>query len=103
MEFVSVDKHDPSRLLRVGSQLRAELKDQLVDFLRHNLDVFAWTHADMTEISPDVACHVLNIDPTKVPVKQKKRSMGTERSAALEEEVKNLLANNFIREAIYPE
>ena len=29
--------------------------------------------------------------------------MGAERSAALEEEVKNLLANDFIREAIYPE
>ena len=28
--------------------------------------------------------------------------MGVERSAALEEEVKNLLANDFIREAIYP-
>ena len=29
--------------------------------------------------------------------------MGAERSAALDEEVKNLLANDFIREAIYPE
>ena len=96
MEFVSVDKHDPSKLLRVGSQLKRELKNQLIDFLRHNMDVFAWTHADMTGISPDIACHALNIDPTKVPVKQKKRSMGAERSAALDEEVKNLLANNFI-------
>ena len=78
MEVVSADKHDPSKLLRVGSQLRAELKDQLVDFLRHNMDVFAWTNADMNGISPDVACHVLNIDPTKVLVKQKKRSMGAE-------------------------
>ena len=96
MEFVSVDKHDSSRLLKIGSQLKTELKDQLIDFLRHNLDVFAWTHADMTGIFPDIACHALNIDPTKVPVKQKKRTMGAERSAALEEEVKNLLANNFI-------
>ena len=38
-----------------------------------------------------------------MPVKQKKRSIGAELSASLEEEVKNLLANNFIREAIYPE
>ena len=103
MEFVSVDKHDSSRLLKIGSQLRTKLRDQLIDFLRHNLDVFAWTHADMTGISPDVACHVLNIDPTKVPVKQKKRSMGAERLAAIDEEVKSLLANDFIREAIYPE
>ena len=97
MEFIAVDKHDSSRLLKIGSQLKEELKDQLTDFLRHNLDVFTWTHADMTGISPDVACHILNIDSTKMPVKQKKRRMGAERSVALEEEVKNLLANNFIR------
>lgn len=69
MEFVSVDRHDSSRLLKIGSQLKAELKNQLIDFLRHNLDVFARTHADMTVISSDVACHALNIDPTKAPVK----------------------------------
>ena len=35
--------------------------------------------------------------------KAEKQKHGAERSAALEEEVKNLLANDFIREAIYPE
>ena len=79
------------------------MKNQLVGFLRKNADVFAWTHEDMTGISSDIACHYLNVDPTKFPVKQRERSMGIERSNALNEEVRNLLDNDFIREAIYPE
>ena len=103
MEHVPADEHDNTRLFKIGSTLSFSMKKQLVRFLRKNADVFAWTHGDMTGISPDIACHNLNVDPTKLPVKQKKRSMGMERSNALNEEVKNLLANDFIREAIYPE
>jgi len=103
MEHITVDVHDPDRVLKIGSQLELELKTQLIDFLCGNLDVFAWTHADMIGIPPEIACHTLNISPSKVPVKQKKRSMGPKRSAALDEEVKNLLANDFIRESIYPD
>jgi len=55
----------------------------------------------MTGISSEIACHALNINPSRIPVKQKKRSMGLDRSAALDEEVKNLLANDFICESIY--
>ena len=63
--------------------------ENLTDFLRANLDVFAWTHSDMCGISPTVASHMLNIDPKYVPVKQKRRGMDPERSAALKEEVDN--------------
>jgi len=72
MEYITVDKHDPDRVLKIGSQLEPELKRQPIDFLCSNLDVFAWTHADMTGISPKIACHALNINPSKVLVKQKK-------------------------------
>jgi len=65
--------------------------------------VFAWTHADMIGISPEIACYALNINPSRVPVKQKKQSMRPEWSVAIDEEVKNLLANDFIRESVYPE
>jgi len=99
MERITVDIHDSNRVLKIGFQLGPEQKTQLMDFLHSNLDVFAWTHANMTCISPEIACHALNINPSKVPVKQKKQSMGTERSAALDEEVKNLLANDFIYES----
>jgi len=103
MEFITVDQHDLDRMLKIGSQVEAELKARLTDFLHSNLDVFAWTHTDMTCISLEMACHALNIDPSRVPVKKKKRSMGADRSVALDEYVRNLLAIDFIRESIYPE
>jgi len=71
MQRIMVDKHNPNKILKVGSQLEPGLKMQLVDFLRSNLDVFAWTHAGMTDIYPKILCHALNMDPSKVPVKQK--------------------------------
>jgi len=103
MEFVTVDENDSSKLLKIGTHLKPYFKTQLVGFLHHNLDVFTWTHFDMTGIFPKIACHTLNVDPTKDPVKQKKRSMRAECSTALNKEVNNLLDNGFIREAVYPE
>jgi len=57
----------------------------------------------MMGIYPEIACRALNIDPSKVPIEQKKRSMRADHSAALNKEVKNFLADDLIRESIYPE
>jgi len=71
-------------------------------FLKSNLDVFAWSHADMCGISPEIAVHALNINPMFTPIKQKRRTQGPERSVALKEEVDKLMQNGFIRESTYP-
>lgn len=94
---------DNSRMLKIGSQLSQGAQQELVEFLRANLDVFAWAHSDMCGISPDIASHTLNIDPRYIPVKQKRRGMDPERSAALKEEVDKLKTNGFIGDAQYPE
>jgi len=39
---------DPGKKIRVGSQLTQKMKEKLVAFLRHNNDVFAWSHEDMS-------------------------------------------------------
>src|SRR5574338_956581 len=100
---VPISEDDDSKMLKVGSQLNKQTQQELVEFLRANLDVFAWTHSDMCGISPSIASHSLNIDPRHVPVKQKRRGMDPERSATLKEEVEKLEANGFIRDALYPE
>ncbi|XP_024014024.1 uncharacterized protein LOC112088100 [Eutrema salsugineum] len=41
------------------------------------------TAEDMPEISIDMACHELNIDPTFKPVKQKRRKLGPNRAKAV--------------------
>ena len=99
---IPVDHNDPSKVLNVGSHLEAKMQEALISFLKANLDVFAWSHADMCGISPDIAVHALNIDPKFTPVKQKRRTQGPERSAALKEEVDRLMENNFIKESTYP-
>lgn len=67
------------------------------------MDVFAWAYLDMCEISSEIACHTLNVDLKYPQVKQKKLSLGLERSAALKEEADKLKANGFIHDVLYPE
>jgi hypothetical protein len=62
-----------------------------VDFLRKNMEVFAWSHEDMLGISPEEIVHVLNVDPNMKPVKQKRRKFAPERVEAIATEVEKLL------------
>ena len=80
---IPVDPKDPNKVLLVGSQLGISIQRELISFLKGNLDVFAWSHADMSGISPEIAVHALNVDPKFTPVKQKRRTQGPERSVAL--------------------
>ena len=59
--------------MKVGKNLEATTKHALVEFLRKNQEVFAWSHKDMAGIDPAVISHVLNIDKTFPPVQQKRR------------------------------
>jgi len=43
----------------------------LVDFLRANADVFAWSPSDMPGIPREVAEHSLDIEAGSKPVKQR--------------------------------
>jgi len=49
-EDVVLVEGDPSKTTKVGNKLQQTLKDELVKFLKKNLDVFAWSHKDMPGI-----------------------------------------------------
>ena len=83
--------------------LQPYLKDELVKFLKKNLDIFAWRHEDMLGIDGDVIEHHLNVDPMKKLVQQKRRVFSLERNKAVMEEVEKLLIVGFIREVNYLE
>ena len=55
----------PSKTTKVGKELQQTLKDELVKFLKKNLDVFAWIHEDMPGIDRWVIEYSLNVDLTK--------------------------------------
>jgi len=68
LEDIVVKDIDAERCLKLGKGLTLEVKSQLNDFLKENLDVFAWNHEDMVGIDPNVMLHRLNIDPHHKPV-----------------------------------
>lgn len=102
LEEVCIDEEDTTKVIKIGKNLEAAIRARLVEFLRKNSDVFAWSHKDMVGISPNVISHVLNIDKDHPPVRQKRRLLDKERSKAFKEEVERLKENGFIRETYYP-
>uniref|UniRef100_A0A2N9H7K0 Reverse transcriptase domain-containing protein n=1 Tax=Fagus sylvatica TaxID=28930 RepID=A0A2N9H7K0_FAGSY len=57
---------------------------------------------DALGVSPDLACHVLNISVEHKPVAQKRRKLAPERAAIVLEEVERFLESRAIREVQYP-
>ena len=39
-------------------------KEQLVDLLRRNVDVFAWDAYEAPRVDPNFICHHLNVNPS---------------------------------------
>jgi hypothetical protein len=75
----------------------------LVDFLRANAKVFAWSPSDMPGISRDVAEHSLNIRDGARPVKQPLRRFDEEKRRAISKEIHKLMGAGFIKEVFHPE
>ncbi|XP_012833010.1 PREDICTED: uncharacterized protein LOC105953875 [Erythranthe guttata] len=103
LKLIELTPGDTSKLLRIGSDLDPEMKTQLVKFLRHNGDVFAWKAQDLSGIPPQVALHRLNVDKRLKPVKQRKRKFGPERNKHIKAEMAKLLEAGHIRPVQYPE
>jgi hypothetical protein len=75
----------------------------LVDFLRANAEVFAWSPSDMPGIPRDVTEHSLDIRAGARPVKQHLRRFDEEKRRAICEEIHKLMAAGFIKEVFHPE
>ena len=61
-------KEDPLKVTKIGGELDPLVKEKIVEFLKKNIDVFAWTHEDKPGIDSKVIEHRLNVDSTKKPV-----------------------------------
>ena len=75
----------------------------LIEFLKENLDVFAWSHKDISGIFPKIIQHKLKVDLERKPIQQRRRAFAPERDQAIAEEVTKLLTASFIREVYYPD
>jgi hypothetical protein len=74
----------------------------LVDFLRANVDIFAWSPSDMPGIPREVTEHSLDILPHSHAVQQRLRRFDEERRRAIGVELRKLLEAGFIKEVFHP-
>ncbi|XP_012844964.1 PREDICTED: uncharacterized protein LOC105965005 [Erythranthe guttata] len=52
LKLIELRPGDDSKLLRIGSDIDPEMEHQLINFLRHNGDVFAWKAQDLSVLVP---------------------------------------------------
>jgi hypothetical protein len=74
----------------------------LIDFLRANTDIFAWSPSDMPVIPREVAEHSLDILPHSRVVQQLLRCFDEERRRVIGVELRKLLEAGFIKEVFHP-
>ena len=69
LERVVVD-NDPEKFFQVGTQLPLQEREELIEFLRKNIDVFAWNTYEAPGVDPNFIYHHLNVNPLITPRKQ---------------------------------
>ena len=72
LEKVTIDT-DVDKYFQVGVQLPPREKEELVAFLRKNVDVFAWSACEAHKVDSNFICHHLNVSPSVTPKKQPHR------------------------------
>ena len=78
LETVSLVEDGTTKTTRIRTTLSPEMRTRLIEFLKENIDVFAWSHEDMPGISPKIIQN-LNMDPERKPVQQRRRAFALER------------------------
>ncbi|XP_075494827.1 uncharacterized protein LOC142532404 [Primulina tabacum] len=107
VHFVADDEQEmveiePGKHVWVVRDINASTRVNLLNCLKTNIGVFAWSQQKLAGISPQVAEHKLNILPRSRPMKQKKRHFGPEKDKVIEEQVGELLRAGHIREVQFP-
>ena len=82
--------NDPEKFFQMGSQLPQQERGELLEFLKQNIDVFAWNTYKAPGVDPEFICHHLNVNPLVTPKKQLPRRPSKEHVEAVREEVAKL-------------
>ena len=94
--------NDLEKFFQVGAQMPLLEKEQLVDLLKRNIDVFAWDTYEAPGIDPSFICHHLNVNPSIIPKRQPPRRSSKEHVEAVKNEVTKLKQAGAIKEVFYP-
>ena len=61
---------DAEKFFQIGAKLPPQEKEELVEFLKRNINVFAWDAYDAPGIDLAFIYHHLNVNPSITPKKQ---------------------------------
>ena len=61
-------------MVTINVTLEPEKEKELLEFLRKNQDIFAWSANDLRGVSRDIIEHRMDINPNIKPKKQKLRT-----------------------------
>jgi hypothetical protein len=99
---VPLDPRVPDKAVTISQDLTTDEETEFLSFLDKNNNVSMWRTSDLTGVSRDIIEHMLQVNPSARPRKQRLRKMSDEKVAAAKEEVQRLLDIGFIREVHYP-
>ena len=54
LETVELADGQATKTTRISTTLSPGIRAKLIQFLKENLDVFAWSHEDMSSIPPEI-------------------------------------------------
>ena len=87
---------DGKKFMNLMSSLKDPERQETLEFLKNNIDVFAWLATDMPGVDPDVIIHKLKVDPQCKPVCQKKCDIRPTRQKVNAEETNKFLEAVFV-------
>ena len=94
---------DPEKFFQDGAKLPLREKERLLEFLRANVDAFAWNSYEAPGVDPNFICHRLNMNPAVIPKRQPLRRPSKEHAEAVRSEVAKLKQAGAIKEVFYPQ
>ena len=65
LETIELVEGSPAKTIQVRTNLSTKTKERIINFLKDNLNIFAWSHEDVPGIPADIIQHRLNVDPKK--------------------------------------
>jgi len=102
LEKIVIDD-DEEKFFQVRVQLPYWEKEELIVFLRKNVDMFAWSPYKALGVNPNFICHHLNVSPSITPKKQPPRRSSKKHSDAVKEKVIKFKRAGTIKEVFYLE
>ena len=94
---------NPKKFFQVGSKLPPQEKEELIRFLKENVDMFAWDAYKALGVDLSFIRHHLNVNPSITPKKQPHWRPSKEHANAVRDEMVKLKKAWAIKEVFYPE